>query len=135
VCDIDHEFVEPAVVVGKAGAPLERKRVHPVHPEATLDDVDGVCFRSGEIAAFQLDIDEDIVSPVVVDERRDLLESIRHRHHRRQCLEFHVDQTGDVLSFRRRRTNRHRDRLPDVPHLSRCQDRPIRRLESRQFGS
>ena len=80
--------------------------MHPVHPEAALDDVDGGGLGGGEIAAFELEVDEDVVAPVVVHQRRALLERIPHRDDRRQLLELDLDQPGDVLGLggRRRRS-------------------------------
>ena len=99
--DIDHELIEPAVVGRNAGATFQRQRVHPVHAEAALDDVSGGGLGSGEIAAFELHVDEDVVAPFLVDEGRAGLERIPHRHDRRQLLELDLHQSRDIFGLRR----------------------------------
>ena len=131
--DIDDQLVEPAVVGGETNAAFERQRMHAVHAELALDDMGGGGLRRIQVAGFELDIDQDVVAPFVMNERRHFLQRIRHGHDRRQRLEIDLDQRRNVLGFRARRSKRHRNRLADVAHFADGKDRPIGRLEARQL--
>ena len=96
---IDDELIEPAVVGRDAGATFQRQRVHPVHAEAALDDVSGGGLGGGEVAAFELHVDENVVAPFLVDEGRACRERIPHRHDRRQLLELDLHQSRDVFGL------------------------------------
>ncbi len=128
--DVDDKFVETVVVGGNAGAPLKRKGMHAVHAEASLDHMDRGGLGRGEVAAFELDVDQDIVAPLVVDKRLRLVERISHGHDGRQGLVLDLDARGEVLGFGRRCADDHGDRLADVPDFARGEDRPIGWLEA-----
>ena len=119
-----------------AGAAFQRQRMHPVHPVASFDDVNRCGFRGVEVATGELDVDQDIVAPFVVDKRRRFFQRVRPGDDRRKRFKIDLDPGGEIdpRPTAARRRQRHCDRLTDVAHLAGCKDRPVGRLEARQLG-
>jgi hypothetical protein len=127
---VHDQLVEPAIVAGDTASAFKRQWMLPVHPEASLDDMGCSGFGPGKVAAFELQLDKNIVAPIVMDQRGAVFQRIPHRDDGGQFLELDLDKGGDVFGFGGAGAERHRNRLADMPDLVLGEHGPIRRLES-----
>ena len=79
-------------------------------------------------------VEEEIVAPVLVHQRRSRPAAGQHVVHGGQRFEVHVDLGGQVFGLGSRRRHAHGDQLADVADLAGGQDGLHGGLEARQRG-
>ena len=84
---------------GDHASPFHRKHAMPGGTDR-FGDLDRRTLGDLLDRAILTEFDEDVVAPVLVDERRAWLAGLDHVGHDRQFLEFDRDRAGDVLGFR-----------------------------------
>ncbi len=97
-----------------------------------LADPDGSGFRNFLDRTVLAEHNEEIVAPLLVDERRADPARRQHVGYRRQFVEFETDLARYIFRFCPGRRHAHRDNFADVAELARRQDRFARTLESLQ---
>ena len=125
----DGEVPKPRVPIADDTAALHRKHAvsrcsdMPVNPDVG-------CFRNLLDCGVFPEFDNPVVAPFVMDERRVRFACQEHVDNGGQFLEFQRNGLRDILGFRPRRGNAHRDQLADVPQLFRRQYRLSGTLEA-----
>jgi hypothetical protein len=76
------------------------------------------------------ELDENVVAPLLVHQRRAGLSSLEHVRDGRQFIKFKRDGAGDVLCFRARRSHTHCNHFADIANLVSRQDRFDRVFET-----
>jgi hypothetical protein len=79
-------------------------------------------------------LQERVVAPVLVQERRARQARRQHVVHGRKLLEIDLDARGDILSLGPCPADAHCNELADLTHLLAREHRLLRRLESRETG-
>ncbi len=129
---MQHELVHAAVPSGDRAAAFHRR--HALAGGGDLArDLDRRVKRG-----FDVDVDErlqeHVVAPVLVQERRVRQARRQHVVDRRQLLEIDLEARSDILSLGACSADAHRDEFADLPHLLRRQHRLLGRLEAREAG-
>ncbi len=109
----EHELVEPVVPLGDCSFSLQGRHALARHAEGALDHHGRRCHRGVELADHRRGLEEDVVGPVLVDERRTRADRRAHVGVDGQCVEPDADRRRDVLGGGARVGDAHRDRLAD----------------------
>ena len=125
---VDHDLVEPVIAVGQHGAAFHRRPRLPVHPVFALDDDLRIARRRLDVAAGDGALDEEVVAPMLMDERAAGVERCRCVDHCVEHLEVDDDAGGDVFRLGAGRRDAGGDRLADIAHLVGGERRPGRRF-------
>ena len=129
---IQNELVHAAVPSGDRAAALNRG-----HALAGGGDLAGDLDRRIE-RGFDLDVDEglqeNVVAPVFMQQRRVRQARRQHVVHGGQLLQIDLDARSDILGLGSCSADAHRDQFADLAHLLAGERRLLGRLEPRKAG-
>ena len=127
---VNRQLVEPVIPEGEDGAPFHRHADLAVHAVFALHHDRRRFARRLDVAEIDRFLDEEIVAPFLVEERRAGCHRRQHVGDRRQLVIGDLDPLDEILRLVAGRGDAHRDGLADESDFAAGEAGQHRRLEA-----